>query len=460
MYHYLIRDNPYNPRKSVFYFLLCFFVFFERLLMDRFIIEGGRPLKGIVAIEGVKNVVLPMMCAALMAGEGVTVIENVPWLQDIRVLQKLIGELGAESQYDSETKSMTINAANVNKTVAPYELVKQMRASFLLSGALLGRFGEFHISLPGGCAIGARPVNFHLTGFQKMGASVFEKEGLLGASCPKLEGTTICLDYPSHTGTENLMMAATLADGETIIENAACEPEIQDFGNFLNAMGARITGHGTPTIRINGVDKLHAVTYRPIPDRIVAGTFMCAAAITSGELEIEGMNTDDLRIVMDKLEAMGTQFDIKSPDSVTVKGPERLTSVDITTMPHPGFPTDLQPIFMACLAVADGVSLVRETVFENRFIHAAELNRMGAYIRVAGDKAVVAGVPSLVGAPVMSSDLRAGASLVIAALSAKGTTFVDRVYHIDRGYEKLEIRLQACGAGITRGDDRDRNYSE
>ena len=423
--------------------------------MDRFIIEGGRPLKGTVAIEGVKNAILPMMCAALMADEGETVIENVPYLQDIRVLQKLIGELGVESRYDPETKSMTINATHVDKTVAPYELVKQMRASFLLSGALLGRFGEFHISLPGGCAIGARPVNYHLSGFQKMGAKVVEKEGLLGASCRRLEGSTICLDYPSHTGTENLMMAGALANGETVIENAACEPEIKDFGNFLTAMGAQVTGHGTPTVRIKGVDKLHPVKYKPIPDRIVAGTFMCAAAITSGELEIKGMKAEDLRIVMDKLETMGTVFVTSSSGTVTVKGPKRLSAVDITTMPHPGFPTDLQPIFMACLAVADGVSLIRETVFENRFIHAAELNRMGAYIRVAGDKAVVAGVPSLIGAPVMASDLRAGASLVIAGLSAKGTTFVDRVYHIDRGYEKLETRLQALGAGITRGDDRD-----
>jgi len=422
--------------------------------MDRFIIEGGRPLKGRVAIEGVKNAILPMMCAALMTDDGDTVIENVPYLQDIRVLLKLIGELGGESDYDPETKKLTINAARVTKTVVPYELVKQMRASFLLSGALLGRFGEFHISMPGGCAIGARPVNFHLHGFQKMGAAVFEKEGLLGAKAKRLEGATICLDYPSHTGTENLMMAAVLADGETIIENAASEPEIRDFGEFLNAMGARITGHGTPTIRIEGVIKLRAVTYRPIPDRIVAGTFMCAAAITSGELEIEGLRVEDLRIVTDKLEAMGAVIEHRPNGSIMVKGPRRLTAVDITTMPHPGFPTDLQPLFMACLAVADGVSLIRETVFENRFIHAAELNRMGAYIRVAGDKAVIVGVPNLIGAPVMSSDIRAGASLVLAGLTAKGTTYVDRVYHIDRGYEKLEVMLNALGAAITRGDDR------
>jgi len=422
--------------------------------MDRFIIEGGRPLKGKVAIEGVKNAILPMMCAALMTGDGETVLENVPNLQDIRVLLKLIGELGGESSYDPETKKLTINAARVTKTVAPYELVKQMRASFLLSGALLGRFGEFHISMPGGCAIGARPVNFHLHGFQKMGAAVFEKEGLLGAKAKRLEGATICLDYPSHTGTENLMMAAVLADGMTIIENAACEPEIRDFGEFLNAMGAQVTGHGMPTILIEGVRKLRAVTYRPIPDRIVAGTFMCAAAVTSGELEIEGLRAGDLRIVIDKLETMGAVIDVHPDGSITVKGPRRLTAVDITTMPHPGFPTDLQPVFMACLAVADGVSLVRETVFENRFIHAAELSRMGAYIRVAGDKAVVVGVPSLIGAPVMSSDIRAGASLVLAGLTAKGTTWVDRVYHIDRGYEKLETRLSALGAAITRGDDR------
>ena len=252
-----------------------------------------------------------------------------------------------------------------------------------------------------------------------------------------------------------VILKPLLADGETIIENAACEPEIRDFGIFLSKMGARISGHGLPTIHIEGVNKLRAVQYRPIPDRIVAGTFMCAAAITSGELALEGLRKDDLRITTDKLESMGSII-VERPDGVlTVKGPDRLKATDITTMPFPGFPTDLQPPFMACLTVAEGVSLIRETVFENRFMHAAELNRMGAYIRVAGDKAVVVGVPSLVSAPVMSSDLRAGASLVLAALAAKGKTLVDRIYHIDRGYEKIETKLQALGANIVRGDDHD-----
>jgi UDP-N-acetylglucosamine 1-carboxyvinyltransferase len=256
------------------------FCFSKRVFfMDKFIIEGGRPLRGKVAIEGVKNAVLPMMCAALMAEEGVTVLSNVPHLHDIKVLQKLIAELGGESSFDIVARTITIDARNAHNGVAPYDLVKQMRASFLLSGALLGRFGEFRISMPGGCAIGARPVNFHLEGFRKMGASVVDQEGLLGAVAPRLTGAVICLDYPSHTGTENLMMAAAMAEGLTIIENAACEPEIKDFGNFLNAMGAKITGQGTPTICIEGVKKLHAVTWRPMPDRIVAGTFMCAAAI-------------------------------------------------------------------------------------------------------------------------------------------------------------------------------------
>lgn len=423
--------------------------------MDRFIIEGGRPLKGKIAIEGVKNVILPMMCASLMADNGFTVINNVPYLHDIRILERLIGELGAVSTYDQSGRSISIDASKVNKTVAPYELVKQMRASFLLSGALLGRFGEFHISLPGGCAIGARPVNFHLGGFKKMGAKVTEKEGLLSATAKKLTGATVCLDYPSHTGTENLMMAAVLAEGKTIIENAACEPEIRDFGDFLNAMGAEVSGHGTPTINIDGVDKLHAVNYTPITDRIVAGTFMCAAAITAGEVELEGVQQDDLRIVMNKLRDMGVMFEYNPGGSIIVKGPDKLAAVDITTMPHPGFPTDLQPPFMACLSVADGVSFVWETVFENRFIHAAELNRMGANIRVAGDKAVIVGVPNLVGAPVMASDIRAGAALVLAALSAKGTTIVDRVYHIDRGYKNLETKLASLGAEIKRGDSSD-----
>jgi len=423
--------------------------------MDRFIIEGGRRLKGTVKIEGVKNVILPMMCAALMCEEGTTVINDVPDLKDIKILQKLINELGAESTYDPKRRILTINAAKVDKTVAPYELVKQMRASFLLAGALLGRFGEFHISLPGGCAIGARPINFHLNGFKKLKAHVFEEGGLLGAKAKKLVGTTICLDYPSHTGTENLMMAAVLAEGQTIIENAACDPEIRDFGNFLNAMGAQIAGHGSPTIFIEGVKKLTAVSYTPIPDRIVAGTFMCVSAITSGEIAIQNVEIDTLRIVVAKLSEMGVIFDKRPDGNILVKGPERLSAIDITTIPYPGFPTDLQPLFMSCLSVAEGVSLIRETVFENRFIHAAELNRMGACIRVAGDKAVVAGVPYLNGAPVMASDLRAGASLVMAGLAAKGTTTIDRVYHIDRGYENFETRLQALGAAITRGVDSD-----
>lgn len=423
--------------------------------MDRFIIEGGRPLRGKVTIEGVKNAVLPMMCAALMAEEGETVIENVPYLHDIRVLQKLIAELGAESGYDTQTRSLTINASKVHNGIAPYDLVKQMRASFLISGALLGKFREFRISTPGGCAIGARPVNFHLDGFRRMGARIEEQEGLLSGKANPLVGTTLCLDYPSHTGTENLMMAAALAEGQTIIENAACEPEIRDFGNFLNAMGSKVTGHGTPTIFIEGVKKLSAVRYRPLPDRIVAGTFMCAAAITSGEIEIEGIDAADVRIVMEKLRDMGAVFETGAKGGIVTKGPERLKAVDITTMPHPGFPTDLQPPFMSCLAVAAGVSLIRETVFENRFIHAAELNRMGACIRVAGDKAVVVGIPYLVGAPVMASDLRAGAALTIAGLAAKGTTILDRVYHLDRGYENLETKLTSLGANITRRSDRD-----
>lgn len=423
--------------------------------MDRFIIEGGRPLRGKVTIEGVKNAVLPMMCAALMAEEGKTVLEHIPYLHDIKVLQKLIGELGAESEYETGSKNLTIDASKVHNGIAPYDLVKQMRASFLISGALLGKFREFRISTPGGCAIGARPVNFHLDGFRRMGARIEELEGLLSGKADTLTGAAVCLDYPSHTGTENLMMAGAMAEGQTIIENAACEPEIKDFGNFLNAMGAKITGHGTPTIFIEGVKKLSAVRYRPMPDRIVAGSFMCAAAITSGEIELEGIDIADVRIVMEKLRDMGAEFETTSKNSIVVKGPERLKAVDITTMPHPGFPTDLQPPFMACLAVADGVSLIRETVFENRFIHAAELNRMGACIRVAGDKAVVVGIPRLVGAPVMASDLRAGAALVIAGLAAKGTTILDRVYHLDRGYENFEIKLASLGANITRRSDRD-----
>jgi UDP-N-acetylglucosamine 1-carboxyvinyltransferase len=423
--------------------------------MDRFVIEGGAPLSGKVSIEGVKNAVLPMMCAALMAETGETVLRNVPYLHDIRVLEKLIEGLGGYTRYDPDSRTMTINAEKAHNGIAPYELVKQMRASFLLSGALLGRFGEFRISLPGGCAIGARPVNYHLAGFRKMGATVSEEEGLLSAKAPHLAGTVMCLDYPSHTGTENLMMAAALAEGQTVIENAACEPEIADFGNFLNAMGAKVTGHGTSTVFIDGATHLRAVEWKPMGDRIVAGTFMCAAAITGGDIEIEGIDLSPVRMAVEKLRDMGTEISVLPGGALRVKGPGRLSAVDITTLPHPGFPTDLQPPFMACLSVAEGVSLIRETVFENRFIHAAELNRMGACIRVAGDKAVVVGVSGLKGAPVMSSDLRAGAALVLAGLAAKDSTMVDRVYHIDRGYERFEEKLASLGARIARRSGRD-----
>jgi UDP-N-acetylglucosamine 1-carboxyvinyltransferase len=421
--------------------------------MDRFVIDGGTPLNGTVDTPGVKNVILPMICAALMADRGTTIIHRVPDLQDIRVLRMLLEELGAVTSFDPETRALSINAENITKTVAPYELVKQMRASFLLSGALLGRFGEFHISHPGGCAIGARPVNFHLVGFKKLGARVVEQEGLLSATVEHLTGATVCLDYPSHTGTENLMMVGALAEGTTIIENAACEPEIVDFGDFLNAMGAKVTGHGTPTIAVEGVDRLDAVDYTPITDRIVAGTMLCAAAVTAGELTIRDAREDHLRMVISKLRDMGAIIERGNGGDIVVKGPERLSAVDITSMPHPGFPTDLQPPITACLAVADGVSFVWETVFENRFTHAAELVRMGANIRVAGDKAVIVGTPSLIGAPIMASDIRAGAALVLAGLAAHGTTIVDRVYHIDRGYEHIENTFTALGGTIRRETD-------
>ncbi len=423
--------------------------------MDRFIIHGGNPITGTVRVDGVKNVILPMMCAALMTEEGETVIRDAPDLKDIIVLRKLIVEMGGTAEYDREKREIRIDASRMTRTVAPYELVKQMRASFLLAGALLGRFREFHISLPGGCAIGARPVNFHLRGFTRLGAKVFEEAGLLGARAEKLTGNSISLDYPSHTGTENLMMAAALADGETIIENAACEPEVRDFGNFLNAMGADITGHGTSTITIRGVNKLRAVAYTPIPDRIVTGTYLCAAAATGGEIEVTNTDYTTLRITLEKLTDMGCDIDTTKPGIIRLKAPGRLRAVDLTTSPYPGFPTDLQPQFMALCSVAEGVSLILETVFENRFIHAAELNRMGACIRVAGDKAVVVGVPKLAGAPVMASDLRAGVALVIAGLAAQGTTTVDRVYHIDRGYEQFEEKLRNLGADIVRSSDHD-----
>ncbi len=417
--------------------------------MDKFRIKGGKKLSGTTDIHGVKNAILPMICGAMLAEKGTTILRNVPWFMDLDILCRIIEGFGVETQYYSEEKKLEICAEKIHDFEASYDLVKKMRASFLVSGALLGRMHHFIMPLPGGCAIGARPVNYHLDGFKKLGVRIRESEGRIQAEADRLTGAVICLDYPSHTATENLLMASVLAEGETVIENAACEPEVTDFVNFLGKMGARIKGSGSPTLIIQGVDSLTAGDHTAKPDRLVTGTLMAAAAVTGSEIELHGVVVENMRIAINKMEDMGVEI-TPVKQGIRVAAPERLNAVDIKTMPYPGFPTDLQPPFMAAMSVAKGVSFIRETVFENRFIHALELNRMGANIQVAGDSAVVVGVDKLMGAPVMASDLRGGVALVVAGLCAEGETMIDRVYHIDRGYERLDRILASLGADIER----------
>ncbi len=417
--------------------------------MDKFLIKGGKKLSGAVTIHGVKNAILPMICGAMLAEEGVTVLKNVPLFNDLDILCRLVNSYGIETHYNAEKRSLRISARTIRDSETPYDLVKMMRASFLISGALLGRQRHFVIPLPGGCAIGARPINYHLNGFMRLGAQITESGGLIHAKAKKLKGAVICLDYPSHTATENLLMASVRAEGETVIQNAACEPEITDFINLLNKMGARIKGASSPTLIVEGVNSLRGVEYKVKPDRIVAGTLMAAAAITGSEVILYNVIMEDIRMAVSKFQDMGASI-TTTEGGIKFSSPDHLTAVDILTQPYPGFPTDLQPPFMAALSVARGVSSIRETVFENRFIHALELNRMGANIRITGDSAVVVGVPDLAGAPVMASDLRGGAALVVAGLRAEGETVVDRVYHIDRGYDHLEAMLSSLGADIKR----------
>jgi UDP-N-acetylglucosamine 1-carboxyvinyltransferase len=414
--------------------------------MERLIIEGGVRLEGTVDISGAKNAALPIMAASILA-PGVNRIHNVPSLRDITTMGRLLTHLGIDFMHDNGT--VVLDSDNLQTVEAPYELVKTMRASVLVLGPLLARMGRARVSLPGGCAIGARPIDLHIMGLQKMGAEIELSEGYINARAERLRGATIYLDIPTVTGTENLMMAATLAEGVTIIENAACEPEVQDLANALVSMGARIEGAGTSIIRINGVDSLNPLDYRVIPDRIEAGTFIAAAGITGGEVEIRGCRVDHLESVIAKLREAGIHIEHK-PGRLKVKGPERLNAVDVRTMPYPGFPTDMQAQFMALMAVSDGTSLITEGIFENRFMHVAEMRRLGADIIVEGATATVRGVRMLKGAPVMATDLRASASLVLAGLVAEGRTVIDRLYHIDRGYERIEEKLRGLGARVRR----------
>jgi UDP-N-acetylglucosamine 1-carboxyvinyltransferase len=417
--------------------------------MDKFVIEGGKRLSGTVDIGGSKNAVLPILVASLLVEKGEVTINNVPDLMDIRTIIKLMEHLGAEVKFYPEAKKVTIKADNLNNYEAPYDLVRKMRASFLVMGPLLARLGKAKVSLPGGCVLGQRPVDLHLAGLSKLGTQITEEHGYVIAEAQELNGNMIYFDRPSHTGTENIMMAAVLARGETTIINAACDPEVVDLSNFLNSMGARIGGAGTPVVNINGVKKLRAVEYSPIYDRLEASTYMMAAAITNGYIELKNLNIDHLSPVIYKLRQMGVELEGNKGKS-KIKGPKRLKPISVITYPHPGFPTDMQASIMALATIADGASQIRETVFEDRFTHVMEYTRLGADIKVSGDRATISGVGKLKGASVMASDIRAGAGLVLAGLAAEGTTEVLRVYHIDRGYEKMEEKLSRLGAEIKR----------
>jgi UDP-N-acetylglucosamine 1-carboxyvinyltransferase len=418
--------------------------------MDKLLIEGGHRLQGEAHMSGAKNAALPILCAALLSREPLT-LTNVPQLNDIGTMLRLLVQMGVAVQQDGST--VTLDASGLDNPVAPYEMVKTMRASILVLGPLVARCGEARVSLPGGCAIGARPVDQHIKGLASMGAEVSVEHGYVVARTTRLRGARLFTDMVTVTGTENLMMAATLAEGETVIENAAREPEIVDLANCLVSMGARISGAGSDVIRIQGVDRLHGATHRIMPDRIETGTYLCAAAATGGEIRLTGTSAAYLDAVVDKLMDAGCDVRTeKSPsfEAIVLRAPERLKAVSIRTSPYPAFPTDMQAQFMAINTVADGTAVIRETIFENRFMHAVELARLGADIRIDGNTAVVQGVAQLDGATVMATDLRASAGLIIAGLVANGETLIERIYHLDRGYEHIEQKLTALGATVRR----------
>ena len=415
--------------------------------MEKLAIEGGVTLNGEVAISGAKNAALPILCAGLLTAEPL-IISNVPHLRDVTTMLSLLGQMGMSISVD-EKLGIELRAANIHHPEAPYEMVKTMRASVLVLGPLAARFGEARVSLPGGCAIGLRPVDQHLKGLQAMGATITMDHGYMIVRAPRLKGTRICMDLVTVTGTENLMMAAALADGTTIIENAAREPEVVDLAVCLTAMGARIKGAGTDTITIDGVDKLHGASHSVMPDRIETGTFLVAAAVSGGKVRVNGARPHTLDAVLNKLREAGAVIET-GEDWISVQASGRLKAVNLRTAPYPAFPTDMQAQFMALNCVADGTGVVHEDIFENRFMHVQELQRLGADIDVDGNTAVVKGVGHLDGATVMATDLRASASLVIAGLVARGTTIVDRIYHLDRGYEAIEEKLSKLGARIKR----------
>ena len=417
---------------------------------EKFIISGGKRLEGSVEISGAKNSALSIMAASLLTKDE-CILRNVPHLTDVEIMSAVIRKLGVKVEWINND-TLCIDSDNFNNYEAPYELVKKMRASILVMGPLLARLKKAKISLPGGCAIGARPVDFHIKGFEALGAKVEVEKGYIEAEIHKLKGNDIYLDFPSLGATENIMMAASLAEGVTKIENAAKDPEVVELGNFLIKMGAKIEGLGTDMIIIKGVKKLKGVDYKIIPDRIEAGTYMIAAAITNGNILSERIDPLLLKPVIVKLEESGVKIKL-SEDSIEVIGLHRIKAVDIKTLPFPGFPTDMQPQFMALASVAKGTSVITETVFENRFAHTGDLIRMGADIKVEGHSAIVKGVNKLSAAPVMASDLRGGAALILAGLVADGVTELSRIYHLDRGYVKLEEKLASLGANICRVEE-------
>ena len=412
--------------------------------MAKIIVRKSNPLKGSVRIDGAKNAVLPIIAATLLA-KGKSVLREVPNLKDVHVISDLLRHLGAEVEYKNNT--LTVDATNLTTYEAPYELVRKMRASFLVMGPLLARFNKTKISMPGGCAIGTRPIDLHLKGFKALGAEIIMDHGFVEAKTDNLVGSKLYLDFPSVGATENIMMAAVLSEGTTIIENAAEEPEIVDLANFLNEMGADVRGAGTNTIRIRGVKELKGTEHDVIPDRIEAATFMVAAAMTKGDITIENVLLEHLKPVTAKLIEAGCEI-IEMDNAVRVIGPEKLKAIDIKTLPHPGFPTDVQAQFMAMFTVSKGTGVVIETVFENRFMHVAEFNRMGANIKIEGRTAVVEGVDELKGAKVNATDLRAGAALILCGLIAEGETEIGEIYHIQRGYVDIDKKITALGGNI------------
>ncbi len=417
--------------------------------MDKFVIEGGIRLSGSVEVGSSKNAMLPIITAALLVDKGEVVLHDLPKLADIETILKVLEGLGAKVTRSLSDRKVAINSENLNSSEAPYDLVRKMRASFLVLGPLLARMGKAKVSLPGGCVLGARPVDQHLKGFKALGANWTEEHGYIIAESNGLNGNVVCFDRPTHTGTENVMMGAALANGKTTLINAACDPEVQDLAGFLNQRGAKISGAGTSTIEITGVKRLKPGEYTVIPDRLEAGTLMMAAAVTGGYLELRNIIPEHLAMVFTKLKEMGCEIALNGK-KLKLKAPKKLKPVDVITYPFPGFPTDLQPQIMAMATLASGTSHIKETVFESRFTHVMELVRLGADVKIANDEATIAGVNQLKAASVMASDIRAGAGLITACLAASGTSEILRVYHIDRGYEKIEEKLSRLGAKITR----------